>query len=199
MVRKIITGALLSASLVAGGTISAQTAPIYEPEATLPCDDFVSYGFVGIAGVWGEYTETFFDDEVIEDNIGGQVQLGYMLFGQDGWEFGVEGRYGYISLDYLDASYLNAYARVEKDFDKFGVYGLLGYGQVDYSASFPLGFVDVTIDDTASDFTWGAGVKYGFNQDWDVFIDYTRMPDFELGTADSIDSDVVALGVNYKW
>jgi opacity protein-like surface antigen len=193
MMKKLM--ALLAAAtigLTAGGTI----ANIYEEQ--IPCDSFVPYGYVGVGGVYAEYTENFLDSEVTEDNIGGQVQLGYMLFGEDGWKAGVEGRVGYVSLDYLDATYLNAYARVEKELGKFGVYGLLGYGTVDYSATFPLGFVDVEISDTASDFTYGAGVNYSLNEDFNVFIDYTVQPDFETGV-DSIDSDVVALGVNYKW
>jgi opacity protein-like surface antigen len=195
MIKEMITGAILSTALVAGGDI----ANIYqEPKAPLPCEQFQPYGYVGAAGVYAEFTEDFNGEEWTEDNIGGQLQGGVMLFGQNGWSFGAEGRVGSIELDYLDVTYYNIYAKVEKDVDKFGIYGLLGYGTTDFSATFDYGYLNVTIDDSVSDFTWGAGVKYAFNEQFDVFVDYVVLADYEVGT-DTIDSDVVTLGVNYKF
>jgi len=191
--KKFLLGILMSASLIAGGSIVQ-----YEPQASIPCDEFNPYGYIGLSGIYGEFDETFYDEELSEDNIGFQVQAGYMIFGQNGWSLGVEGRYGYVSLDYLDVSYLTGYAKVEKDIDKFGIYGLLGYGTTDFSASYDIGYLNLTIDDSTSDFTWGAGIKYGFNESFDVFIDYVVLPDYEVGT-DNIDSDIISVGVNYKF
>jgi opacity protein-like surface antigen len=191
--KNIVLSVLVATSLYAGGSIQ-----VYETSAQIPCDSFAPYGYVGISGTYGEFDEVVANEELTEDNIGGQLQGGYMIFGQDGWEFGVEGRYGFLTLDYLDVSYLTGYAKVEKDIGKFGLYGLMGYGTTDFSATYDYGLVRVTIDDSVSDFTWGAGIKYAFNNQFDVFIDYSVLPDYEIGT-DTIDSDIVSVGVNYKF
>jgi len=171
--KKIILALLISVGLYAGGNY-------------YPCDKFQPYGYIGGGAIYAEFNKE-------SDNLGFQGQAGYMLFGEDNFSFGVEGRIGYASVDILDATYYSGFAKVEYDKDKFGVYGLLGYGTADYSIKYDY----LSISDSTSDFTWGAGLKYDL-KNFSIFIDYTVLPDYEVGT-DTIDSDIVTLGVNYKF
>ncbi len=195
--KKILTTlvALMAAGTmaIAGGSV----APIIEAE---PCPEFQPQAYVGLAGVWGEASYDIAGLEVYNnDNIGFQGQLGYDIFGQNGWVLGVEARAGYVDVDLFDATYIAAYVKPQYNFEKFGIYGLIGYGQTTFSATADINENwSVTVEDTTDDFTYGAGVKYAFNENFDVFLDYVVLPDYEVGV-DKIDSDVVALGVNYKF
>jgi len=192
--KKILSAVLLSATLYAGGTITN----IHEPEPLAPIG-FEPYAYAGVSGVYGEFDAISGGyDDFKDDNIGGQLNVGYMLFGQYEWSFGVEGRYGYISGDLLDVSWLTGYGKVQYEVNKFGIYGLLGYGITDFSTTFDYSDFRVNIDDSTSDFTWGAGVAYDYTKKLSVFIDYTVLPDYEVGT-DGVDSDIVSVGVNYKF
>jgi opacity protein-like surface antigen len=200
MKKILMSLAAISTITFAGGNISA-VAPIVEAE---PCPEFTPQAYIGIAGTYSEFSYTFLptaetiDD--VEDTIGFQGQIGYDIFGQNGWVLGVEARAGYAEVDAFDATYLAAYLKPQYNFDKFGIYGLLGYGQTTFSASADIApYTTLTIEDTTDDFTWGAGLKYSFNETFDVFVDYVALPDWELGNTDEIDSDIVSLGVNYKF
>jgi opacity protein-like surface antigen len=191
--KKILIAALAAGTMAfAGGSI----APIIEAE---PCPEFTPQVYVGGAINWGEFSYNVYDVEVFnDDNFGIQGQIGYDVFGQGNWVLGVEARAGYIDVDTFDASYIAAYVKPQYNFDKFGVYGLVGYGQTTYSASADLNDNwSIKVEDTTDDFTWGAGIKYMFTDTIDIDLSYVVLPDYEIGV-DDVDSDIIALGVNYK-
>ena len=198
--KKIMAGiTLASAILFAGG----QVAPIIEED---PCPEFVQGGYIGVSGTYSEFTYKYFPSiqpvEVTyeDENIGFQGQIGYDIFGQDGWVFGVEARAGYASVDAFDVTYIAAYTKPQYNFEGgFGIYGLIGYGQSTFTVSdyLPSG-VKLSVTDDTDDFTWGAGIKYVINDKLEVFGDYVVLPDYEVGY-DKVDSDIVSIGVNYRW
>jgi len=184
---------MVQAQLVAGGEI----ATIHEKPDYPIYEEFTPNAYVGLSGVWGEfsYLDTDYNDGVTDDNIGAQVQVGYNIFGYNGWTFGVEGRYGYLEVDnFVAVSYLNGYGKVEYTLDQIGAYGLLGYGNTNVTLT--RSYYDVSAD--TSDFTWGAGVKYYFDTKFEITLDYVVLADWEVGV-DTIDSDVVSLGFNYNF
>ena len=203
--KKIITSlAVASAVLMAGGPIKPIEGPSITPiEET--CTAFVPSGYVGISAIWGEFGLASVQPvgqggiNIDEDNIGIGLQAGYDIFGQDNWILGVEARYGFVSLDTYDASYIAAYLKPQYKIDDLGVYGLIGYGRTDYSVSGDFYGGTLTYDTSADDFTYGAGITYDVADNVEVFVDYIMLPDFQAGNADTVDSDVVTLGVNYRF
>ena len=198
--KKIVASiALASTMLMAGGSI----APIVEAE---PCPEFTPSGYIGVSGTYSEFTYKYFPSiqpvEVTydDDTIGFQGQIGYDIFGQDNWVFGVEARAGYATVDAFDATYIAAYVKPQYNFDGgFGIYGLLGYGQTTFTVSdyLPSG-VKLSATDDTDDFTYGAGIRYFVNEKLEVFGDYVVLPDYEVGY-DKVDSDIVSIGLNYHF
>ena len=194
MIKKLVASLVLTAGLVAGG----QIADIYQEPA---CPDESKF-YIG-AGL--AYDELYLDgyEDWTEDgpfnvsNPGIQLTAGYTLFGYDAWKLSAEGRLGYVDLgNGIEYTWYGIYAKPEYDIGKFGIYGLLGYGTSDVTVSFYDYPVDVSVNGTVSDFTYGLGVSYDIDEAWQVVLDYVVEPEFR---EDDINDDVITLGVNYKF
>jgi opacity protein-like surface antigen len=120
---------------------------------------------------------------------------------------GVEARgtYGISDGDQLGHDYsMGLYLKPQYPInDTFTIYGLAGYAQSKISFENEVAFNGISNDTTTqSDFSFGAGVDYGFSENWSVFIDAIRYIDKETTKpegkyASKVDS--FTLGVTYDF
>ena len=192
--KKILAVMLMFTGLFAGGRV----VDIYQ---TPSCPD-KSNLYIGIGLAYDElyldgYEDWTKDGPFNVSNPGIQATLGYTIFGYNNWKFSVEGRVGYVDLgNGIEYKWYGVYTKPEYTIGKFNLYGLLGYGTSDASVTFYDYPVDITINGTVSDFTYGAGISYDVDEKWQVTLDYVVEPEFR---DDDINNDVVTLGVNYKF
>ncbi len=194
---------LLTVSAIAGGNISAAPVPIEEPK--------IKNFYVGAGVAFNEITlqeraDKFIKPDLTESGFGIQADLGYSVCGANGWFLNVEGRLGVANTDIIDSTWYAAYLKPVYMFsgegrfkEGFGIYGLLGYGAIDlsYSTVGPYGGT-ITYAKTVDDFTYGAGILYGFSETIEVFADYVVLPEL-ANLPENIDEDVLVVGVNYRF
>ncbi len=144
-----------------------------------------------------------------------QGDLGYTFFNNGDIALSAEGRFGgsFGGDDYVETSYWGIYAKPEAMFGNFGVYGLVGYGELDYTKSGDVyGGIPVTYayTTTTDGFTWGIGGEYAISENVTIFADYVVQPTLDLVgltdvnyatvvTEDNIETDVISVGFNYKF
>jgi len=190
------TSLLLFTSLaLAGGDIDPQ-----EPEINLPemMDETISdnYFYAGLA-----YSHMRMDDDTFNKKVTGNA-----LTALAGYKFhqylAVEGRYtatlGDLRANNTDNDWdmtnIALYLKPQYALNQITLYGLLGYGQVDF---------DNGTSHTEDGFQWGVGGNFAASEMIDIFVDYSRLYDGDgfddiLGTNDtSVDS--VNVGVNYNF
>ncbi len=174
----------------AGGDITPIETPVVV-EQTPVTKDF----YVGINGnaVLGDRLNTL-GFSVLEDDeaYGIGAQVGYTFYRSGDFETSVEGRYTYSwgSDNLGDTDIWSAFIKPSYDLDYVKAYALLGYSQVN-------------VDSLGNDdgFTWGLGLSKEVVKNFEVFVDYTNTPEFGAGKpiCDKFDTEVVTLGVNYKF
>jgi len=104
---------------------------------------------------------------------------------------GIEGRYSGLT-DCLENTAI--YLKPMYPLGAISLYGLLGYGQVEYDNGRSL---------SESGFQWGIGASYEVHNNIDVFVDYTNLYD-DTGFDDALPnqdvlSDSINVGFNYKF
>ena len=192
--KKVTLSIIATVAILAGGDI----ADIYQTPA---CPDKTGF-YIGASLSYDElyldgYSDWTEDGPFNVSSPGIQGTLGYTIFGNDQWLLSVEGRIGYVDLgNGIEYSWYGIYAKPEYDIGKFGLYGLLGYGTSDATVSFYDYPIDVSINGTVSDFTYGAGIGYNIDSSWQVVLDYVVEPEFR---DDDINDDIISIGVNYKF
>ena len=148
-------------------------------------------------------------------SYGLQGDLGYTFFNNGDIALSAEGRFGgsFGGDDFVETSYWGIYAKPEVIFDNVSVYGLLGYGELDYTKSGDLyngSPVTYAYTTSTDGFSWGIGASYGITENVSAFIDYTALPELNVIGLDSVDggvivndqyvyTDVISVGVNYRF
>ena len=156
-----------------------------------------------------------------DDTTPTQDEIG-KLVGQLGYNFNeyiaIEGRIGTSIVDenYADVMTYSLFLKPQYPISEdFTIYGLLGFGlvQVDGSSgdNKPAAWPDVIgeeiLDDTS--FQWGIGLSYSINEDFSIFIDYTKLADdadinstlysYDPVVYDKLSSQDLTVGVTYNF
>ena len=192
--KKTIAAMMIATGLMAGGSIATiNQAPACPDKSGLYIGAGLSFDEMYLDG----YEDWTGDGPFNMMKPGIQGLMGYTLFGYENWKLSAEGRIGYVNLGRgINYTWYAAYAKPEYDIGKFGIYGLLGYGTSDATVHFNDSIIDVSVNGTVSDFTYGAGISYDVDEKWQVTLDYVVEPEFR---EDDINNDVVTLGVNYRF
>ncbi len=186
---------LLSTFSMAGGDIDPQEPEITMPEVMAePITD--NYFYTGLA-----YSYMKMNDDTLDKKVTGNAitALAGYKFHQ---YFAIEGRYtatlGDLRANNTDNDWdmtnIALYLKPQYAFNQVALYGLLGYGQVDF---------DDGTSHTEDGFQWGLGANFAATDMIDVFIDYTRLYDGDgfddiLGNND-IAVDSINVGVTYNF
>ena len=196
---KILTTAtsllLISSFALAGGDIDPQEPEITMPEVMgEPITD--NYFYVGLGYSFMKMLNDTQDKKVTGNAI--TALAGYKFHQY----LAVEGRYTATLGDLRanntdnnwDMSNIALYLKPQYALNQVSLYGLLGYGQVDF---------DDGSSHTEDGFQWGIGANYAVSEMIDIFADYTRLYDGDgfdniLGT-DDISVDSINIGVTYNF
>jgi opacity protein-like surface antigen len=202
MKLKIITlSMLLASSLFAGKDTLVTDTKVIE----LPTSDTSTF-YIGVGTSYFNLKDNMTDESFT--SLGATAQIGYRYNAY----IGVEARYtqsvgdvayakgntafANISNYPTTSSNIALYLKPQYPLGDFTVYGLLGYGMVQYT-DLPTG----TSDKTESAFQWGVGAEYLLMDNVSLFADYSRLYDdtgFDGHVPNSdIYSDVVTVGVSY--
>ncbi len=175
----LIAAGVLATAVTAGGNVER-----IEVVGTQPWTGLYLGGAV-------QATQTYIDGEsdwfgtsdVNKVAYGVQGDIGYTFFNNGDFAASVEGRVGASVGDYaVETTYVAAYIKPEVIFGDFSVYGLLGYGALDYT------------DANVNDYTYGGGFQYAVTEQISAFADYVVLPAFG-----DVESDIVSMGINYKF
>lgn len=200
----IISVLALSQMAFAGGDIGKNVVESEAEVVVIPETADESAFYVGLGY---SYMNLDFDGGKESGDIDGNGML--VLAGYNFNKYiAVEARY---SKTFGDLSYESDYGYNE-DFDgeisNYGLYlkpmypvggvtlyGLLGYGKVTYEEG--------SSKDSESGFQWGIGASYAVNDNWGLFVDYTRLYDDQgfddIPTYYDIMIDSVNVGVTYTF
>jgi len=172
------------------------------------------------AGLALAYNQTYSTDYgFFDDGVETQDET-LKLVGQVGYNFNeyiaVEGRIGksIAEEDYAEVTTYSLFLKPQYPISEdFTIYGLLGFGlvQVDGTDGDEPAHPDVVgeeiLDDTS--FQWGFGLNYMVNEDFSLFIDYTKLADdadidstlygYDPVVYDELSSQDLTVGVNYKF
>jgi len=200
--KTITLSILLASSLFAGkNTISTDIKVIEIPIDTSAFYIGVGASYVNLKDSTTEETFT---------SLGATLQLGYKYNNY----IGIEARYsqsvGDVAYDKgntvsvnisnypTTSSNMALYLKPQYPLGDFTVYGLVGYGMVQYT-DLPTG----TKDRQESSFQWGLGTEYLLMENISIFADYSRVYD-GVGLDGHIPnsdlySDLITIGVSYKF
>jgi len=203
MKEKIITlSILLASSLFAGkNTMITESKVIEIVEET-------SAFYIGVGASYVNLKDSTTDETLT--SLGAMLQVGYKYNNY----IGIEARYtqsvGDVEYDKGNTVFANnsnyptnssniaLYLKPQYALGDFTVYGLLGYGIVQYT-DLPKG----TQDREESAFQWGLGVDYLIVDDISIFADYSRLYDgtgFDGHVPNSdIYSDLITIGISYRF
>jgi opacity protein-like surface antigen len=184
----------MSSFAVAGGDIAPIEEPVVEvPEVVVTDSGFyigAAYGYLTAESTasYSSGSESY-SDKFVDDNFD-EIML------QAGYQFNkyvaVEGRYWIgteSSIDWITDRGVQSsdvsidawgiYVRPQYFWGDFSLYALLGYGAAEYDVTFTnTGGLDrVYNSDTLDGFSWGIGAQYTFNDNINVYIDYTSIYD----------------------
>jgi OOP family OmpA-OmpF porin len=207
----------MSTFAIAGGDIIVPVQPItpFDTGASIVVDDNgddnsgfyvgVGYSFLNVERTTSPYGtgNTFYEGTGEYESV--MLQAGYKV----NQYFGVEGRY-WAGIDEQKWSTvtdnrvqstggINSYGLYAKPMypmtEELDVYGLLGYGSVDYDISYDYkGVFD--------GFSWGFGASYAFENNVAIFADYTSIyNDTTEGPMSYLDDsmDFINVGVGYEF
>ena len=175
---------LVSSSFVVAGGDFKDVEPAVVPVVPMVEED--KSGFY--AGLALAYNQTYsIDNGLFDDSVRTQDQTGKIVgnFGYDFSEYlAVEGRIGgsVFEEDYADVMTYSIFLKPQYPLgENFKIYGLLGFGlaQVDGTdgdePAHPTEVGQEIMDETS--FQWGLGLSYSVNEDFSVFVDYTKLAD----------------------
>lgn len=206
MTKMILSLAAASAMVMAGGDLSpVEVVSVETVEAFTGV--YVGGALTGVSTGLGGDTGVIFDNDT--STFGVQGNIGYTFFNNGSIAVSAEARAGTNFADDSDVelAYVAGYVKPEAIFGDLGIYGLVGYGTVDYNAN-PR--ITLSADSSVDDFTWGLGAQWLVAENISVFADYVALPslnlvDVETGYAgtlineNSVDTDVVSVGLNYRF
>jgi opacity protein-like surface antigen len=207
LTQAVLVVAIGSCNSYAGGDIA-----IVDTEPTIVTIDEASGFYAGLGVSTMSLRNDLSDEEF--SSTGVTLQLGYQVYPY----LAIEGRYtrGIGNLDYnhgnalttniddypADFSNVGIYIKPMYAIEKFNIYALLGYGQVELT-NIPLGGEGISADRTENGFQWGLGASYDVWNEVSVFVDYVRFYDNDgfdgRATEANIVSDTWTLGVTYKF
>jgi opacity protein-like surface antigen len=171
----LMAAAVMGSSLYGGGDIV--------PVAPVPADNGCRDGFYVGGAV--AIQRTYADDSDWFNYVEGQDKT-VPIVGILGYKFNcylaVEGRVSQSVLeeDYGDVLTYSIFLKpMYPVTESLNVYALIGYGVVDAeytdgNTPAPANRIGQTIVDIGS-FQWGLGLDYAINENWSVFLDYTRL------------------------
>ncbi len=201
----VVAATVIATAVQAGGNI-APIAPV-TPEVIAP----FTGAYVGAAMTANQTfvsgnADWFSTSAYNKTTYGVQGDIGYTFYNTGAWAMSVEGRGG-LSLmgdNMLETSYIGAYLKPEFFVDDFSVYGLAGYGSVDYTQGDDFdGTQRYSYTTSVDGFTWGLGAGYNVTDQVQVFVDYVIQPVLEIDQFVNIDDDIntniVSVGLNYKF
>ncbi len=183
------------------GYAGGDVAPVYETPIVVVQENTDKNLYVGgsLTYVDSEFKENFtwFDLESSETGYGLGGQVGFTFYRLDSFYASVEGRiqktfWNYGS-DLADASALTYSALIKPTyaFDEFNIYGLGGYGSSKVS--------NFALSERENGFVWGLGGGYTFSETVEITLDYVWNPSIDDIIFDNVRTDVLTLGVNYKF
>jgi len=193
-------GALTVESVYAGGNV----APA-EDVVPVPVIVDNSGFYIGGGVSFLNYNEEYSDGVTADVDMNGITLIAGYQFNE---YIAIEGRYitgvGGSDEDWSDGrtrtdtnndlSNLALYVKPSYQFGDFKLYALLGYGQFSYQ------YKD-TAKQRESGFQWGLGAGYNFNDNWSVFVDYTKLyhdTGFDTYLSDTdYDVDAWTVGIAY--
>jgi len=198
--KTITLSLLLASSLFAGKNTTVIDIKVIE----IPQNDPSAF-YIGVGTSYFNLKDTTTNESFT--SLGAMAQIGYRYNSY----IGVEARYtksvGDVAYDKGDTALTNSsnyqttssnialYLKPQYPLGDFNIYGLLGYGMVEYT-DLPTG-----TDRKESNFQWGLGGEYMIMDNVSLFIDYSRIYD-GVGLDgyvpnSNIYSDVVTVGVSY--
>ena len=204
--KKMITGlALASTMALAGGNYT-------EVVKVTPWTGFYAGGSLTANQTYLSGNADWFETTNLNKTAYGIAgDVGYTFFNNGDIALSAEARAG-TSLsgdDFVETSYIAGYLKPEAVFNGFSVYGLFGYGELSYTETANAPLVEYSVTADVDGFTWGLGTSYAFNENVSVFADYVVQPSLDLVditsgdgvtiNEDSIETDVISVGVNYRW
>lgn len=219
--KKIVLSActvIAMSSLGFAGGDSKDVVPAVVP--VIPIVEEEKSGFyAGLAIAYNQTYSTdygFWDDSVLTQDETGK------LVGQLGYNFNeyisVEGRIGgsFAEENYADIMTYSLFLKPQYPISEdFTIYGLIGFGlvQIDGSAgdnedaAWPNVIGQEILDDTS--FQWGLGLSYMVNEDFSIFIDYTKLADdadisstlydYDPVVYDKLSSQDLTVGITYNF
>ncbi len=202
--KKIVLSLIAAnAMLMAGGNIGAERIV-----AEVIAEDAFTGVYVGgaLTGVStgldeGRDISDIFDNDT--STFGGQGNIGFTFFNDAEFALSAEARIGtnFTEDGDVELSYVSGYVKPEGVFGDFSIYGLIGYGTVEYNAN---SRISLSADTDVEDFTWGFGTQWLVAENISVFADYVALPSLDLRDTnlineDSIDTDVISVGMNYRF
>ncbi len=207
MLKTIMALAAASVMAIAGGNVVVA--------------EVVAVPFTGVyAGIGATANQTYIVDNAdwfTTSNLnktayGVQGNIGYTFFNNGDVALSAEGRLG-LSLggdDFVETSYYGVYVKPEVIFDTFSLYALAGYGELDYTRTAEAANVEYAVTAPIDGFTYGFGGQYAISQNVAIFADYVVQPSLDRADIaatgnsvaiyeDSIETDVITVGVNYRF
>ncbi len=193
-------GALSVESVYAGGNVAPTEDLVPVPVIVEDCGFYVGGGASFL-----NYNEEYSDGVTANVDMNGITLIAGYQFNE---YIAIEGRYitdiGGSDEDWSDGrtrtdtnndlSNLALYVKPSYQFGDFKLYALLGYGQFSYQ------YKD-TEKQSESGFQWGLGTGYKLNDNWLVFVDYTKLYDnrgFDNYLSDAdYNADAWTVGVTY--
>ncbi|MFK5976360.1 MAG: porin family protein [Sulfurovum sp.] len=200
--KTITLSILLASSLFAG-----KNTMITESKVIEIVEDTSAF-YIGVGASYFNLKDSTTEESFT--SLGAMLQVGYKYNNY----IGIEARYtqsvGDVAYDKgntlatnisnypTTASNIAIYLKPQYPLGDFSLYGLLGYGMVQYT-DLPTG----TKDRQESSFQWGLGAEYLVMDNISIFADYSRLYDgtgFDGHVPNSnVYSDVVTVGVSYRF
>lgn len=203
MFKMIIALAVASVMASAGGNIA-----VAEVVAVPWTGVYVGAGATANQTYVVDNSDWFTTSNLNKTAYGVEGNLGYTFFNNGSVALSAEGRVG-TSLagdDFVETVYYAAYVKPEYIFDTFSVYGLLGYGNLDYTRTEGSEYVEYAVTKSVDGFTWGLGAQYAISDRVSLFADYVVQPSLDRAdigenviAEDSIETDVITAGFNYRF
>ncbi len=209
--KKMITSIALASTMALAGGSYAQITEVTEVTEA-PYTGFYAGGSVTANQTYLAGNADWFKTSNLNKTAYGiGLDAGYTFFNNGDFAVSAEGRYG-LSLagdDFVETSYVAGYLKPEVIFNGWSAYGLFGYGQVTYTETVDAHLVKYSTTADVDGFTWGLGGSYAINSNVSVFADYVVQPTLDLVdiygngaisiSEDNIETDVISVGVNYRW
>lgn len=216
----------MSTCIVAGGYVPA-VEPVIEPVVVAPVPVVVEEDKDKLyAGLALAYSQTYSTDYKYFDNALTQDQ-NTKFVGLLGYNFneyiGVEGRIGtsifgtntsILVEDYAEVMTYSIFLRPQYSVNEdFTLYGLLGFGLVQVDGADGEAPADPSIvgeeilNDTV--FQWGFGLAYKIDEEFSIFIDYTKLANdadisstlygYDSETYEELSSQDLTVGIHYTF